>query len=109
MTHLLGNTTLDDEQQFFVKYIYECGTTLMHLVNDMMDLHRIEAGKMELENITLLRDDLISHITLIANSYRQNIKSEVPVSFSVDDSIPKFLILKAPGCTSRLPLSSNQG
>ncbi len=45
---LLSKTQLDIEQNFFVQKIENCSNTLMHLLNDILDISKIEAEKLEL-------------------------------------------------------------
>lgn len=49
MADLLAGTTLDDEQQHFVKTILTSGDALLHVINDILDFSKIESGKMELD------------------------------------------------------------
>jgi PAS domain S-box-containing protein len=48
MIDLLGSTDLDTEQFDYVKTIKKSSETLMVILNDILDLSKIEAGKMEL-------------------------------------------------------------
>lgn len=49
MASLLLNTNLTDEQREFTEAIYTSGNTLHKIINDMLDLSKIESGKLELE------------------------------------------------------------
>ena len=49
MTELLANTTLDDRQRRFVEACHSSGKSLLALINDILDLSKIEAGKLELD------------------------------------------------------------
>ena len=49
MTELLQHTVLDGRQQGYVEAIANSGELLLRLVNDSLDLARIEAGKLALE------------------------------------------------------------
>jgi len=51
MTELALQTRLDAEQRDCIKTIHECADNLLHLVNDILDLSKIEAGKIELESV----------------------------------------------------------
>jgi signal transduction histidine kinase/CheY-like chemotaxis protein len=62
MTDILSNTPLDVGQQDFLKVIVESGNTLLDLLSDILDLSKIEAGKLELNysgfNIRTFVEDL---------------------------------------------------
>jgi CheY-like chemotaxis protein len=49
MAHALGSTQLDARQADYVETIVESGDGLMAILNDILDLSKIEAGKLELE------------------------------------------------------------
>ncbi len=51
MADLLWETTLNADQMRFLNVIRTSGENLMMLVNDILDLSRIEAGQIELEKI----------------------------------------------------------
>jgi ligand-binding sensor domain-containing protein len=50
MTELLLRTSLDEAQRNFAEAIQNSGRVLLRLVNDSLDLARIDAGKFELES-----------------------------------------------------------
>ena len=51
MTSLLLNTSLDGEQRKYAEVVRESGESLLGIVNDILDISKLEAGKIELENI----------------------------------------------------------
>ncbi len=51
MTNLLLDTKLDTEQQKFAQVIQNSSESLLEIINDILDYSKIEAGKVELENI----------------------------------------------------------
>ncbi|HXF92887.1 MAG TPA: response regulator [Nitrospiraceae bacterium] len=51
MTELLLDTPLQAEQRSFAETIRQCGQALLRLINDILDLSKIEANKLELESI----------------------------------------------------------
>ncbi|NJK34856.1 MAG: PAS domain S-box protein [Oscillatoriales cyanobacterium SM2_2_1] len=60
MTQLLLGTELTPEQLEFVTTIHECGDVLLTIINDILDLSKIESGKMELEEQLFDLEELIS-------------------------------------------------
>jgi two-component system sensor histidine kinase/response regulator len=51
MSELLGETNLDTEQRKYVKVLTRAGENLLDLINDILDLSKVEAGRMDLETI----------------------------------------------------------
>ena len=51
MTALLLDTTLDDEQRKYAEVVRESGESLLIIVNDILDISKLEAGKIELESV----------------------------------------------------------
>lgn len=49
MTELVLNTSLSEPQQRQLNIIYESGEMLLTLINDLLDVAKLEAGKMKLE------------------------------------------------------------
>ncbi|HEX2061153.1 MAG TPA: ATP-binding protein, partial [Thermoanaerobaculia bacterium] len=62
-TGLLLGTPLTPEQREYAEMIRSSGETLLSIVNDVLDLARVEAGKLTIEWIDFHLDDLIDHIT----------------------------------------------
>ena len=52
MTNLLLDTQLSSEQHHYVTTIRTCGNTLLDLINDILDMSKIESNKLELESET---------------------------------------------------------
>lgn len=51
MANLLLDTKLTPEQREYTETIYESASYLLTIINDILDFSRIEAGKLELDNI----------------------------------------------------------
>ena len=70
MSELLLGTSLDDRQRKYTLAIQQAGQHLLRLVNDALDLARIEAGKLELDlqpmDLRALVDDVAALIAPMA-------------------------------------------
>ncbi|WP_200154652.1 ATP-binding protein [Chromatium okenii] len=51
MTGLLFDTALTDEQRHYLNIVSDSGAVLLRLINDILDLSKIEAGKLDLERL----------------------------------------------------------
>jgi two-component system, sensor histidine kinase and response regulator len=60
---LLLGTPLTPEQREYAEMIKKSGEALLSIVNDVLDLARIEAGKLTIEWVDFHLDDLIDHVT----------------------------------------------
>lgn len=90
MTEILSMTNVDDEQKHYIRNISKASNTLMQIISDILDLSKIEAGKMELEendfNIEDLVDEVLDNFSLSAQ-----IKGLELVSFT-DKEVPGLLV-----------------
>jgi CheY-like chemotaxis protein/HPt (histidine-containing phosphotransfer) domain-containing protein len=76
MTELLGNTALDEKQKRFARTIYESAESLLHIINDILDVSKIESGKVELDIAPFNLRSLVEEcLELLADSaHRKNLE-----------------------------------
>ncbi|MDK9718702.1 MAG: ATP-binding protein, partial [Trichlorobacter sp.] len=89
MAELLGYTELTAQQEEYLSYIKSSGDSLLALINDVLDLSKIEAGKVELENSDFslrraINDILNTQISLIY-------KKQLQLNLELPDSLPEIL------------------
>ncbi len=66
MTELVATTKLTAKQRDYVGNIQISGNVLMALLNDILDLSKIEAGKVEIEHIPFSPADIFRNVQAIA-------------------------------------------
>jgi two-component system, sensor histidine kinase len=59
MAHALGTTRMDAHQQDYVRTLIRSGDGLMAILNDILDLSKIEAGRLEIEDGAFDLRDLV--------------------------------------------------
>ncbi len=90
MAEILSDTSLDTRQREFVKVIHTSGQTLLHIINDILDLSKIESGKLELESIPFaLRDVVDQAMDLLAP---MAFEKGLEISAWIDPRIPSALV-----------------
>ncbi|CAN0331841.1 unnamed protein product, partial [Ectocarpus sp. 8 AP-2014] len=59
MSELLAEKNLDPTSKYYVKTISSCGATLMALINDILDMSKIEAGLLDIREDTIRVQDVV--------------------------------------------------
>jgi signal transduction histidine kinase/CheY-like chemotaxis protein len=76
---------LNDKQREHAQVIHKSGSDLLMLINDILDLSKIEAGKLDLQFEELPVDEIIDDI----NSLFIELANENKINFRIETSIPK--------------------
>ncbi|MCX8110259.1 MAG: PAS domain S-box protein, partial [Syntrophorhabdaceae bacterium] len=90
MTELLLDTHLTPEQFKYVKVLHDAGESLLNLINDILDISKIESGQIELEDIDFDLLDLIERLfdVLSLKAHEKNIE----LLYMIDPDVPLYLI-----------------
>jgi signal transduction histidine kinase/CheY-like chemotaxis protein len=88
-TNLLRRTQLTTEQREYVQNIHSAGENLLALVNDILDLSKIEAGMMHLEEV---RFSLHSLISSVGAMFIEKMKEKgLHFQVNIDKDVPDIL------------------
>ncbi len=90
MADLLRRTPLNAEQRKFVEVFQGAGENLLVLINDILDLSKVEAGKIELESVGFDLVELVTNVVDIVQVRAQ--KKGLVVSQSVGADVPAALV-----------------
>lgn len=90
LVQVLQTTKLDEQQREYLQSIDRAGGILMSLIDDLLDLSRIESGKLEINPKTFKVWDFLDDILLQA----EHLFDEKDVHFNVDidNALPNYLI-----------------
>lgn len=89
-TNLLQKTKLDKTQQKYTQIIVDSGNALLELINDVLDLSKIEAGKLDIVTESFNLRDFIQGVLSI-HELQFNIK-DVSLICECDEILPDFII-----------------
>ena len=87
MLQLLQETPLDRSQRFYVDTISSSGSSLMAVINDILDYARIESGKLSLEHIDFDLEELISDTLSLFTG--QALDKHLRLYVSLDGGVPR--------------------
>lgn len=90
-TELLGNQIKDKKQLVYLESIKSSGNNMLSLINDILDLSKIEAGKMQFDFVPVSLKDLLDELKQIFSL--RIAQKKLNFLIDVDQSMPDFLIL----------------
>ena len=90
MMDLLNNTRLDSRQQHYLVNAQRASTTLLHLIDELLDLSKIEAGKMT------INQEVVDLPEIIEKALKLNITNvnvdKVTISIELDANVPSYVM-----------------
>ncbi|MFZ0491237.1 MAG: ATP-binding protein [Salegentibacter sp.] len=88
-TDLMQKTTLDPKQKHYLQQMRKSSDFILHLVNDLLDLSKLEAGKMLIEKLPFNPKKLIEDTVYnsIPGNSEKNVEIVVETSEDVDTEV----------------------
>lgn len=89
MTDLLAETELDEEQREYTNIIKESSSSLLYILNEILDYSKIEAGKMMIVYEPVRLQEVLDSVTdlFMAKALEKNIE----LSYSMAPGVPTFI------------------
>ncbi|MNO35185.1 Signal transduction histidine-protein kinase BarA [compost metagenome] len=90
MTDLLAETELDEEQREYTNIIKESSSSLLYILNEILDYSKIEAGKMMIVHEPVHLREVLDNVTdlFMAKALENNIE----LSYRMAPEVPTFIM-----------------
>lgn len=89
MVDLLCDTPLDEDQRDYLQTIRKSSETLLHILNDILDLAKIEAGKMVLHPTDIVLEDVFDRLMALFTPLAHQKGNKV--SYKLDEKVPVYV------------------
>ena len=80
---------MDEELRHYITIIKSSSTGLLEIINDILDLSKVEAGKLSILTDTYSTKSLVNDITAIIDA--RNIEKKVPIYYHIQKDMPPYL------------------
>lgn len=67
MVELLKESTLDEEQKYFLDVTGSAGEALLEIINDVLEISKIEAGHLEIEKYQFILREMVERVVAVLN------------------------------------------
>jgi len=90
MAELLAAGNLMPRQQRYAEVIVNSGQSLLTIINDILDLSKIEAGKLDLERVPLSPSGVLDDV--VSLFWQKAADSDVDIASFVDSDVPMRIV-----------------
>ncbi|SDH55204.1 hybrid sensor histidine kinase/response regulator [Chitinophaga filiformis] len=88
-THLLQQQPMNDKSKEYVTAIQHAGENLLDIINDILDISKIESGMMRLEPVSFSLRGMLHSLELMFQP--KALEKKLELSFSIDTHVPDIL------------------
>ncbi|WP_229204890.1 PAS domain S-box protein [Duganella sp. Leaf61] len=89
MAYLALKTDLDPRQRDYLEKIRFAGEHLLGIIDDILDISKIEAGKLDIEQVDFALDHVIQTLTTVVAP--KAVSRELELVFELDPALPRVL------------------
>ena len=90
LAHLMSYTKLAPQQRDYIMKIKASSKSLLTIINDTLDYSKIEAGKLELNLVPFMLDNVLHDLASIIGATSQT--KDIEILFSIAPALPTMLI-----------------
>ena len=90
MLTLLEDTNLSKQQIEYIESIRSCGDGLLVVINDILDISKLEAGKLDLEQHAFDLRLMVNETCYLLDAMAS--QKGITISISIDNKLPKYLL-----------------
>jgi signal transduction histidine kinase/CheY-like chemotaxis protein len=90
LTHLVKSTKLTPQQRDYLNKIEMSATALLDIINDILDLSKIDGGKLVIESVEFKLDAVFDHVCNVSAS--RVVEKGIELLFRIGPGVPKTLI-----------------
>ncbi|NJN26588.1 MAG: response regulator, partial [Cyclobacteriaceae bacterium] len=88
---LMNSTVLDEEQHRYVQTIKKSSETLLNILNDILDLSKIDAGKLELRKIPVKLKNTMEKLYALFSQQAQ--VKDINLYYHMDKNLPEKVMM----------------
>lgn len=90
MSHLIKGTSITPKQSEYLTHIEQASTHLLSIINDILDISKVESGKLELEQVEFSIEQILNTLKGMVSEVIS--EKEIEVIFDISPDIPNLLI-----------------
>ncbi|HMY69750.1 MAG TPA: ATP-binding protein [Leptospiraceae bacterium] len=87
-SEILSDTSLNETQVQYLSIIKKSGNLLLSIVNDVLDISKIESGKMELESAVFNLREIVEDTSKLAELSIRNSGKNLRLNIEIEENLP---------------------
>ena len=90
LTHLVLEGNLPKEQEYYVQRIASSSENLLNIVNDILDVSKIQAGELKIEKTEFNINDMLDYVLSIISMQAKN--NNIDIIMDMSEDVPSHIV-----------------
>ena len=90
-TEIMLNTTTDEKQENYLKTVLDSGRVLLSLINDILDISKIEVGRMEIKAVPTNIRAMVGELQQVFT--KDLTEKRLSFAFEIDPNLPETILI----------------